>query len=276
MSGTKLDVVIAGDSAGGNIAANVMLRILEHNAALPKDGVPLPKPVGVALAYAALNFSFTNWAWPSAPTPAPSSDDIAGAALLLGQPAPKPGSVEHAEMQRQIQAVATELQAHHVSRSQIRSRGHRKSRADIPPIPEPHIGPMNKDVAAKNTLAVAVVEELGDEALDVHETMHAPIVHQRAHASLFERHLEDARSKSRDRNGHELRRVDSVEFDRFESVGKQVYELQSKMHEESPEPRLTMSSKNGYLHDRIISPTMVRNWRVLSNSSFPRLTFMGF
>nr|XP_018263969.1 hormone-sensitive lipase [Kwoniella dejecticola CBS 10117]OBR86127.1 hormone-sensitive lipase [Kwoniella dejecticola CBS 10117] len=54
----KLGIVITGDSAGGNICATIMLRILEH-----PTGIPLP--VSMILAYPALDFNFTSWMSPT-------------------------------------------------------------------------------------------------------------------------------------------------------------------------------------------------------------------
>ncbi|KIJ49651.1 hypothetical protein M422DRAFT_74669 [Sphaerobolus stellatus SS14] len=58
MSGSKLDIVLTGDSAGANIAVSMMYKILEHP-------LPLPRPVAIALAYAALDFNFTSWMSPA-------------------------------------------------------------------------------------------------------------------------------------------------------------------------------------------------------------------
>ncbi|EPS97754.1 hypothetical protein FOMPIDRAFT_37998, partial [Fomitopsis schrenkii] len=57
MSGHKLNVIIAGDSAGAHIAANVMVKLLETQLVLP-----LPK--ALVFAYPALDFNFTSWMTP--------------------------------------------------------------------------------------------------------------------------------------------------------------------------------------------------------------------
>ncbi|WWC69585.1 uncharacterized protein I206_103528 [Kwoniella pini CBS 10737] len=54
----KLGIVLTGDSAGGNICATIMLRILEHPTGIPT-------PVSMILAYPALDFNFTSWMSPT-------------------------------------------------------------------------------------------------------------------------------------------------------------------------------------------------------------------
>ncbi|KAE9390381.1 alpha/beta-hydrolase [Gymnopus androsaceus JB14] len=61
MSGKKLNVVIAGDSAGATLAVNVVFKILEHNMAPASRGTSLPIPLALVLNYAALDFNFTSW-----------------------------------------------------------------------------------------------------------------------------------------------------------------------------------------------------------------------
>ena len=54
MKSGKLNVLLSGDSAGGNIVTAVMLKILESNE-------NLKRPVGIVLTYPALDFNFTSW-----------------------------------------------------------------------------------------------------------------------------------------------------------------------------------------------------------------------
>ncbi|WVF72296.1 hypothetical protein IAT40_007109 [Kwoniella sp. CBS 6097] len=54
----KLGIVLTGDSAGGNICATIMLRILEHPTGIPK-------PVSMILAYPCLDFNYTSWMSPT-------------------------------------------------------------------------------------------------------------------------------------------------------------------------------------------------------------------
>lgn len=44
--------------SGGNIVANVMIKILESST-------PVPKPVGLIFAYGALDFNFSSWMSPA-------------------------------------------------------------------------------------------------------------------------------------------------------------------------------------------------------------------
>ncbi|TCD71587.1 hypothetical protein EIP91_007334 [Steccherinum ochraceum] len=58
MSGTKLNVIFSGDSAGAHIAVSVMIKILETQ-------IQLPRPTALVLSYAALDFNFTSWMSPA-------------------------------------------------------------------------------------------------------------------------------------------------------------------------------------------------------------------
>ncbi|BEJ16068.1 hypothetical protein CspHIS471_0506730 [Cutaneotrichosporon sp. HIS471] len=53
-----LGVVLTGDSAGGNICATIMNRILEHHK-------HITRPVAMILAYPALDFNYTSWMSPT-------------------------------------------------------------------------------------------------------------------------------------------------------------------------------------------------------------------
>lgn len=57
MQSGECQIILTGDSAGGNICTTIMLHILES----PK---PLPHPVALVLAYPALDFNFTSWMTP--------------------------------------------------------------------------------------------------------------------------------------------------------------------------------------------------------------------
>ncbi|PPQ99438.1 hypothetical protein CVT24_005245 [Panaeolus cyanescens] len=59
MSGRKISIILSGDSAGGCLAVNVTLRILELRA--EPEQVYLPLPTAVILNYPALDFNFTSW-----------------------------------------------------------------------------------------------------------------------------------------------------------------------------------------------------------------------
>lgn len=78
MSGrTTFRVVLSGDSAGGNLATGVMIKILEYPqphiksayaqkaAGGPGSAPPaLPRPIALVLNYPSLNFAFTSWMKP--------------------------------------------------------------------------------------------------------------------------------------------------------------------------------------------------------------------
>jgi hypothetical protein len=56
--------LIHSDFSGATLVVGVMVKILQHNAALPVSAAPLPAPVALVLSYAALDFNFTSWMSP--------------------------------------------------------------------------------------------------------------------------------------------------------------------------------------------------------------------
>ncbi|KAG0172585.1 hypothetical protein DFQ28_004882 [Apophysomyces sp. BC1034] len=82
LSGDRdLNIIVTGDSAGGNVSAAVTLKIISHNQQLkagfndgssyvmaghePVLGTPIPIPVGLILIYPALDFEMSCWMSPS-------------------------------------------------------------------------------------------------------------------------------------------------------------------------------------------------------------------
>lgn len=72
-------IVLTGDSAGGNLATGVALKIIQYpqpriqlayasltarNSTDKKQPPPLPKPIGMVLSYPSLNFGFSSWMKP--------------------------------------------------------------------------------------------------------------------------------------------------------------------------------------------------------------------
>ncbi|KAJ2922205.1 hypothetical protein H1R20_g14895, partial [Candolleomyces eurysporus] len=61
LGGSKLSIILTGDSAGGTLAVNVVLRILELRNMNVSRPTSLPMPTAVVLSYPALDFNFTSW-----------------------------------------------------------------------------------------------------------------------------------------------------------------------------------------------------------------------
>ncbi|KAI5123042.1 hypothetical protein M0805_000478 [Coniferiporia weirii] len=198
MSGSALNIVISGDSAGGNIAVNVMFKIIEATTPnSPLSHLSLPSPAGLALVYAALNFSFAAWTCPSGPTPSPSSAalDASSASLKRASSSSVPFS----------------------------------SYSVLPPTAKVVIGSLDEE----NRKLLRAVEPSSEDLSQWDPSKN--VVHQQAHASLFERH---------------------------QAVQKALGPIEGKTPLEKTRisqlagSRLTMSSKAGYMHDRIITPSM--------------------
>ncbi|THH03434.1 hypothetical protein EW145_g6259 [Phellinidium pouzarii] len=211
MSGTKFTVVVSGDSAGGNIAANVVFKIIETvSTDSPVSTLSLPRPAGLALAYAALNFSFGAWICPSNPTPTPSSTSLAGLKLANGSGAPPSVS------------------------------------STLPPIAKVVVGSLDEE-KRKNRVGFADDAELTDG--DVYQWDSSKnVVYQQAHASLFERH-------------QAVHKALGSGASTFASEKARISQIAGG--------RLTMSSKAGYIHDRIITASMVSHLVVMSFLSKP-------
>ncbi|EST07034.1 Alpha/beta hydrolase fold-3 [Kalmanozyma brasiliensis GHG001] len=81
MSGSpNFRIILTGDSAGGNLATGVVLKIIQYpqpriqlaysslssrsSIQPPQTPPPLPKPIGVVLSYPSLNFGFSSWMKP--------------------------------------------------------------------------------------------------------------------------------------------------------------------------------------------------------------------
>ena len=266
---------------GGNLAANVVLKIIEST--LPSSHLAhhaLPKPTGLALTYPALNFSFSSWAWPSLP---PTNEN--------GLPSSQSEPV--------ILSTASTL----------------------PPSLNPHLGPMDPVARENGIGMVEdVVEAMGRERVDGEEdwkwTTHRSIVHQQTNLSLFERQQEalnhlrtqaegeperlSAVKRTRSRTllhpgpytpttptttvpmsmqdpfaqAASQRRPNVLVRSRSNSVNNvlgasklDAYGKDSAFARKQfadMEPRLTMSSKTGYLHDRVITPSMVSHRFIVS------------
>ncbi|KAJ6587092.1 Alpha/Beta hydrolase protein [Mycena vulgaris] len=64
MSGKKLNILLAGDSAGASVAANVVFKVIEHNEHPANRATVLPQPIALVFNYPALDFNFTSWMTP--------------------------------------------------------------------------------------------------------------------------------------------------------------------------------------------------------------------
>ncbi|TDL25905.1 alpha/beta-hydrolase [Rickenella mellea] len=187
MSGEKLNIIMSGDSAGGNIAVNVMFKILE-------SPTPIEHPAGLALTYPALNFAITSWSWPRDPN------------VVIS---------EHENGENTI----------------------RTSPTCYPNLVSPQIGPLggNATAAGPSKLRRKSSQWHSVVAIQTDGQVVAPpgVPYPRTNASLFEKQQEQVLLAKE--NPH-------------------VHAMNGTIPQST---QVTMSSRAGYLNDRIISPSMM-------------------
>ena len=211
---------------------NVMFKIQEYSQ-------PLPHPAGIALTYAALNFSFGSLAWPSRPTPAPST-------LSLTQY--PDNDIKDLDDSLKIN-VSTKRTGRSYSLKHIKSQGALLSSSTIlPPSAKVVIGSLEEErrkfssqSKSKASGSVHFSSESVNGRRSSSSSPHKSVVHQQAHTSLFEQ-----RQAIVDALGSEAFLEDSLYEKRKGDISKEARR------------RLTMSSKVGYMQDRISNPSMVR------------------
>ncbi|KAH8119086.1 alpha/beta-hydrolase [Phellopilus nigrolimitatus] len=205
MSGVQFSAILSGDSAGGNIAVNVMFKILEASApGSSLSTLSIPRPAGLALTYAALSFSFASWAWPSSPTPSPSS-------LSLDT-------------------------ATGISKSSNNASSSLSTSSTLFPSAKVILGSLAEE-KKKNGTGSMDGEDVEYEAGTAEQwTPSKTVVYQQAHTSLFERQ-------------QVMRKALKPVVTRTPSVMTRLSQMAGA--------RMTMSSKAGYMHDPIITPSMM-------------------
>ncbi|KAF8160802.1 Alpha/Beta hydrolase protein [Crassisporium funariophilum] len=273
MSGKKLSIILSGDSAGGTLAVNVVLKILELRqlGATAHHPIILPLPTAVVLNYAALDFNFTSWMTadnlrvlrseqssgnlPGLKELAEQKDHLKHISPLSMVRDKKPGS---RRMKRRSSWKDT-LREFASGGEDEDARGNRGSTSSLK-APSKVTARREAGAADEGSLADAESddEDFG-ERKEEDRPIQARILYKYPHGGDLPRS-----NSALERQQHEL----SVAV--AEANTKAVRAVSGK----SPEPgngdtkesigtRLTMSSRTGYFQDRIISPSMMRAMAIL-------------
>jgi len=261
------------NSSGGNIAVNVMLKIIE--AAREAPPTILTKPVGLAITYGALNFSFSAWAWPTGPSPY-STSYVKDANHVESFVEPHIGSLRSVSDPKKAN-----IGVPRVSISEMKSTVHQHA----------NIGLFARQQFDKRTRMQASAMEgksmeepdvrikPNDEWSDIKVRRRSnsfshgnrPIIDEQTGLTSESFALTVSSGASFSTDGSLLaldpkttrRRSRSNSFgvlqSKFNAAQLKRSPIDDKMQvaQMAAEPRLTLASKTGYLHDRIISPSMM-------------------
>ncbi|KAK8869902.1 hypothetical protein IAR55_000470 [Kwoniella newhampshirensis] len=285
----RLGVVLTGDSAGGNICATIMLRILEHPTGIPK-------PISMILAYPALDFNFTSWMSPQnlrVLRTEQSETQIPG--LMQGK-----DHLRHKSPLSVVDDVDVKVRKSTIGRSRQKSWAETLGRLPhmMSPVDEkPKNGsalkngskshPQSPSASAwtrslPRTMSAKLTgwmsnetgdkgEGSGDEAVsepsdtdDEEDDVTRRFPDRRLDA---DKSLADRVKTPREERKFELTPVESpapMDENETEKAADQVDKNVAKKRRKAPiGTRLTMTSRVGYFQDRIISPSMMRAMAIL-------------
>ncbi|WRT67030.1 uncharacterized protein IL334_003996 [Kwoniella shivajii] len=275
----KLGIVLTGDSAGGNICATIMLRILEHPTGIPK-------PVSMILAYPALDFNFTSWM-------SPTNLRV----LRTEQSETQIPGIVHGKDHMRHKSPLSVVDDLETKRRRRAGRQRQKSWAQTVSGAFPNImspaeekkpkgtrsspaTPIQKIKSLPRSMSAKVVGWLGGEDgekddedteenasepsdSDDEDTIKPQFLDTRPEA---ERSLADRVKTPADERTFDFTPVDSpklIEPD-IQDGKDDVDRLVAKKRKKMPiGTRLTMTSRVGYFQDRIISPSMMRAMAIL-------------
>ncbi|AFR93202.2 hormone-sensitive lipase [Cryptococcus neoformans C23] len=258
----KLAIVLTGDSAGGNICATIMLRILEHPTGIPK-------PVSMILAYPALDFNFTSWMSPQnlrVLRTEQSETQIPG--LVHGK--------DHMRHKAPL-SVVDDLD----DRSRKGGGSKQKSWAKTLSGKLPGVSPKKEDgvksypqspaasgwKSLPRSMSARLTGWIGKEEENTHEEDDEEEIQKvgRDQRRDAEKSLAERVKTPREERRFEFTRLDSpAPLEGKEEQDLQVNEMVETKSKKVPiGTRLTMTSRVGYFQDRIISPSMMRAMAIL-------------
>ncbi|KAF9529187.1 Alpha/Beta hydrolase protein [Crepidotus variabilis] len=274
MSGRKIQIIISGDSAGGTLAVNVVVRILEMRLLANSSHQPinLPLPTAVILNYAALDFNFTSW----------MSDDNLRVLRSEQSSGNLPGLRELAEQKDHLRHISplSMVRDKKTNRKRMKRRSswkdtirgfasageddyqpYRKSSQSSLKSPTGRELPGALRTADEGTLADA--ESDSEENFDHYNEEDRPL-----EARVLYRYPNGGSHRQEVLKGATLLEEQQYELSVAvaEADTKAIQAFGRKDTNKSKEPigtRLTMTSRTGYFQDRIISPSMMRAMAIL-------------
>ncbi|ODO03459.1 hormone-sensitive lipase [Cryptococcus wingfieldii CBS 7118] len=267
----RLDIVLSGDSAGGNICATIMLRIIEYPT-------HIPRPISLVLAYPALDFNFTSWMSPqnlSVLRTEQSETQIPG--MIHGKDHMRHKAplsvVDDVEKKSRRQKTWAATISNKIPMMSPRTEGWR-SNPQSPKSPSKRLADLPRSVSAK-VMAWATADaeedvrystEEEDEGDEGDEKTDSKVVGGADKRKDTEKSLADRVKTPREENRFELTRTESpapmVEAEKDKEAFDAKVEKKRKK-KGAIGTRLTMTSRVGYFQDRIISPTMMRAMAIL-------------
>ncbi|CED84341.1 Hormone-sensitive lipase HSL [Phaffia rhodozyma] len=261
MKSGEINMVLCGDSAGANIVATVMLKILEHPD-------PIPTPVSLLLAYACLDFNFTSWMSPDNLRVLRSEQS---STHLPGMEEVKDHLAHRSPLAvvDDIDRTRTRLSR---KKSWSRSIGSHLSfsRSSIASLENKTDFDIEKNSSEK------VEDDLEDEWRPLKERVKTPMVV--APENEGEDYLRPIKTQSSETELSRSTRSTLTEKEEQEGTSTSQH---NKSNSEANRPsftnekvrkqrksapigtRLTMTSRSGYFQDRIISPSMMRAMAIL-------------
>lgn len=254
MSGNNLSVIVTGDSAGGTLAVNLVIKILELKDGITKNrGLEiLPMPTGVVLAYAALDFNFVSWM---------SADHLR---ILRAEQSSNniPGMREFAEQKDHLHHVSPlsmvpdrrpKKRVKRRSSWKEKLRGFASGGEESTRPPAPKIFRTNTD---DGILADAESDEDFEGYKEEDKPIEARVKYKydtfKPSGSMLRTH--SALERKQEEMAVALKEADTKAIQAFGEKGKRAEPIGT---------RLTMSSRVGYFQDRIISPSMMRAMAIL-------------
>lgn len=269
MSGSsRFRVVLSGDSAGGNIATAVMLKILEYPqphiraafSAINSRPPPLPKPLCMILAYPSLNFSFTAWMRPDHLRVLKAQSEV-----NLQNLQAQAGTDKQAGRKGSPLRPRSRSRSRTASQSKLGPAGQSRS-ADVEK-KQPH-GFANKAQAqsprAQSYLPLASQAELhlADRARFADAEPASDDPGSPAVGSVVDAQEQENRIWEKPDSWY-TDEQDERQRELAESQQKADAEMNEKRKKTAVGTRLTMTSMSGYFQDRILSQSMMRAMAIL-------------
>nr|ODN81222.1 hormone-sensitive lipase [Cryptococcus depauperatus CBS 7841] len=264
----KLDIVLTGDSAGGNICTTIMLRILEH----PTE---IPKPISIVLAYPVLDFNFTSWMSPQ------------NLRVLRTEQSETliPGLVDGKDHMSHKAPLSVVGDVDDNTRKRRHQRSWTETISQKLPLMSPKNDGSNSEFGSRYPVSNRAIiwmyiyqfdgyhdksdDNIPDNILidDVRDNDSEPPLDRRNDA---EKSLADRVKTPKEERKFLFTRADSPQLvesltTRDKERDKEINDLvEKKRSKKAPiGTRLTMTSRVGYFQDRVISPSMMRAMAIL-------------